>query len=192
MHDEIASLMEDDIAEKASTSLNVQDEQLRQVSVLASKIKEGSEEVALLEERLKEAKKEQTKLTDEELPQLLMELGMSSFKLKDGTAVEIKKTYGASIPVADRPQAFQWLRDNGYGDIVKNVIACNFGMGEDSKADEFYSIARSKGYVPDKKTEVHSSTLRAFVKERVENGDDFPMELFGAFVGQRAVLKGGK
>lgn len=192
MHDEIASLMEDDIAEKASTSINVQDEQLRQVSVIASKIKAGAEDVASLEERLKEAKREQTKLTDEELPQLLMELGMSSFKLKDGTAVEIKKTYGASIPVDDRPQAFQWLRDNGYGDIVKNVVACNFGMGEDSKADEFFGIAKSKGFVPDKKTEVHSSTLRAFVKERVENGDEFPMELFGAFVGQRAILKGGK
>ena len=99
MHDQIASLMEDAIAEKASTSINVQDEQLRQVSVIASKIKAGAEDVASLEERLKEAKKEQTKLTDEELPQLLMELGMSSFKLKDGTAVEIKKTYGASIPV---------------------------------------------------------------------------------------------
>ena len=53
-------------------------------------------------------------------------------------------------------------------------------------------MARKKGFVPDKKTEVHSSTLRAFVKERVENGEEFPMELFGAFVGQRAVINGGK
>jgi hypothetical protein len=30
------------------------------------------------------------------------------------------------------------------------------------------------------------------VKERVENGDEFPMELFGAYIGQRATIKKGK
>ena len=85
--------------------------------------------VKVLEENLKECKKNLMKLTDEDLPQLLTELGMSSFKMADGSSVEIKKTYGASIPVANRAQAYQWLRDNGFGDIVKNVVACNFGMG---------------------------------------------------------------
>ena len=54
-------------------------------------------------------------------------------------------------------------------------------------------MAEEKGYVAEAKTEVHPSTLRAFVKERVENGDEFPTDLFGAWVGQRAVvIKGGK
>jgi|TARA_Y100001938_G_C7965192_1_gene366449 hypothetical protein len=192
MQDDIASLMESDVAEKTSSSLVVGDVQLKQAANLAAMIKTETEHVKVLEENLKECKKNLMKLTDEDLPQLLTELGMSSFKMADGSSVEIKKTYGASIPVANRAQAYQWLRDNGFGDIVKNVIACNFGMGEDNEADSFFEMARDKGFVPDKKTEVHSSTLRAFVKERVENGDEFPMELFGAFVGQRAVIKGGK
>jgi hypothetical protein len=34
--------------------------------------------------------------------------------------------------------------------------------------------------------------LKAFIKERVEQGDEFPMELFGAFIGQKATItKGG-
>ena len=192
MQDDIASLMESDVAEKTSSSLVIGDVQLKQAANLAAMIKTETEHVKVLEENLKECKKNLMKLTDEDLPQLLTELGMSSFKMADGSSVEIKKTYGASIPVANRTQAYQWLRDNGFGDIVKNVVACNFGMGEDNEADRFFEMARDKGFVPDKKTEVHSSTLRAFVKERVENGDEFPMELFGAFVGQRAVIKGGK
>ena len=192
MQDDIASLMESDVAEKTSSSLVVGDVQLKQAANLAAMIKTETEHVKVLEENLKECKKNLMKLTDEDLPQLLTELGMSSFKMADGSSVEIKKTYGASIPVANRAQAYQWLRDNGFGDIVKNVVACNFGMGEDYEADSFFDMARKKGFVPDKKTEVLSSTLRAFVKERVENGDEFPMELFGAFVGQRAVIKGGK
>jgi hypothetical protein len=192
MQDDIASLMESDVAEKTSSSLNVNDGQLKQVSILADMIKVGIDSVAVLEEQLKEAKKNLSKLTDEDLPQLLTELGLSSFKMADGASVEIKKTYGASIPVASREHAFQWLRDNGYGDIIKSIVACNFGMGEDDKAYDFYKTAVNKGFIPERKTEVHSSTLRAFVKERVENGDEFPMDLFGAFVGQKAVIKGGK
>jgi hypothetical protein len=47
-------------------------------------------------------------------------------------------------------------------------------------------------FYAEQKTEVHPQTLRAFVKERVEAGEEFPMELFGAWVGQRAVIKRGK
>ena len=49
-------------------------------------------------------------------------------------------------------------------------------------------MAESRGYCAETKREVHASTLRAFVKERVEAGDEFPMELFGAWVGQRATI----
>jgi len=45
------------------------------------------------------------------------------------------------------------------------------------------------GYDAHTKTEVHPQTLRAFIKERVEAGEEFPMELFGAWVGQRATIK---
>ena len=129
MQDDIASLMESDVAEKTSSSLVVGDVQLKQAANLAAMIKTETEHVKVLEENLKECKKNLMKLTDEDLPQLLTELGMSSFKMADGSSVEIKKTYGASIPVANRAQAYQWLRDNGFGDIVKNFVACNFGMG---------------------------------------------------------------
>ena len=116
MQDDIASLMESDVAEKTSSSLVIGDVQLKQAANLAAMIKTETEHVKVLEENLKECKKNLMKLTDEDLPQLLTELGMSSFKMADGSSVEIKKTYGASIPVANRAQAYQWLRDNGFGD----------------------------------------------------------------------------
>ena len=185
-------MMEDDVAEKSSLSLKLKDTQLESVSDLAQFIDIKTNEIEKLEKELKEAKKSLMKITDETLPHLMAELGVMSFKLNNGSSVEIKKTYGASIPLANRSQAHQWLRDNGFGDIVKNIISCNFGMGEDDRADQFYKVASEKGFVPTKKEEVHSSTLRAWVKEQNENGREFPMELFGAFIGQRAVIKGGK
>lgn len=120
---------------------------------------------------------------------MLAELGLSSMTLDDGSNVTVKQTYGASIRVDDKPQAFEWLRNNGYDDIIKNQVLCVFGRGEDDQASAFQALAIQQGLAPEQKTDIHPQTLRAFIKERVENGDEFPMELFGAWVGQRAVIK---
>lgn len=193
MSDYIARLMEQDFEESVTSAVDkVDTEGLRTVAGLARQIQQKEEDISVLEETLKKEKKNLLRLTDEELPSVLTELGLTEFKLDDGSSVTVKPTYGASIRVADRPQAYQWLRDHGYDDIIKNTVSVVFGRGEDDEASSFQHFARQNGYAPEQKEDVHPSTLRAFVKERVENGDVFPMELFGAFIGQRAVIKKGK
>ena len=49
-----------------------------------------------------------------------------------------------------------------------------------------------KGFEVMQKQEVHSGTLKAFVKERIENGEEVPTDLFGVFTGERATIKKGK
>ena len=190
---DLSSIMEADTQSKAASPLG-QDEKgtLGGIAKLAENIAQKEADVAALEEKLKDAKKALMRLTDEELPLLMTEMGVSSFKLSDGSQVEIKKIYGAAIPVASREEAFAWLRKNGHGDMVKNVVSVGFGMGEDSMAAEFSQMAVSKGLHPDQKESVHPSRLRSWVKEQVEDGAEFPMELFGAFIGQRAIIKGAK
>lgn len=193
MSDNIAHLMESDFEESLSSAVDTVDtDGLRTVAALARQVQQKEEDIAVLEETLKKEKKELLRLTDEELPSVLAEIGLTEFKLDDGSSVSVKQTYGASIRVADRPQAYQWLRDNGYDDIIKNTVSVVFGRGEDDSASSFRHFAAENGYTPEQREDVHPSTLRAFVKERVENGDVFPMELFGAFIGQRAVIKKGK
>ena len=193
MSDDLARLMEQDFEQTAATSVEKIDQQgLTSVAALARTIRDKEAKISDLEQTLKEEKKALIKLTDEEMPSMLAEIGMASFALDDGSTVEVKQTYGASILVEKRPEAYEWLRDNGYDDIIKNTVACQFGRGEDDQASAFAAFAQQQGYVPDQKTEVHPQTLRAFVKERCEAGEDFPMELFGAWVGQRAVIKRGK
>jgi hypothetical protein len=51
------------------------------------------------------------------------------------------------------------------------------------------AVAEQRGFTPQQKTDVHSQTLKAWVRERVENGESFPMQLFGAYIGQRATIK---
>jgi len=187
-------LMEADFEDnKKATSVEQVDQKgLTSVAGLARLIRDKEVQIDSLETSLKESKKALQKLTDEEMPAMLAEIGISSFSLDDGSTVEVKQTYGASILVQNRPTAFEWLRDHQYDDIIKNTVLCQFGRGEDDQASAFSAFAETQGFIPQQKTEIHPQTLRAFVKERCEAGEEFPMELFGAWVGQRAVIKRGK
>lgn len=165
---------------------------LKSIAELARAVRTKSEEVQRLEAQFKEAKKQLLKLTDEDLPAMLLELGLSAFELDDGSKVTVRPTYGAHIKAENKETAFNWLRANGFEDIIKNTVSCQFGRGEDQEAVAFMEQAQQLGYAAEQKTDVHASTLKAWVKERVENGEEFPMELFGAFVGQRANIVGSK
>jgi hypothetical protein len=193
MSNDVLKMMEEDFEDTIASSVEKIDQQgLQTVAELARHIRDEEEYIASLESDLKNAKKKLLKMTDEDMPAMLAEVGISSFALDDGSTVEVKQTYGASILVNNRPQAYDWLRENGYDDIIKNTVLCQFGRGEDDKANAFSAFAEQEGFVPTQKTEIHPQTLRAFVKERCEAGEEFPMELFGAYVGQRAVIKRGK
>jgi len=141
---------------------------------------------------LKDAKQTLYKLRDDILPTALQELGLTGLSLADGSKVTVKAVYGGHISEANKEPAHQWLRDNGFGDIIKNTVSCQFGKGEDEQAAQFYEELNRQGLVVNQKTEVHASTLKAWVRERVENEGDFPMDLFGAYVGQQAKIERSK
>ena len=44
---------------------------------------------------------------------MLSEMGLSSLKLADGSAVEVKPYYAANILIKNREAAYSWLRSNG-------------------------------------------------------------------------------
>ena len=117
---DINSMFEEDFEAQASGIDTVNSDDLKSVAAIARTIASKEEQIAELEAQLKETKKELLKLTDEDLPGLLHEMGLAKFSLDDGSEVSVKPTYGASIRVDNRDAAFGWLRDNGYDDIIKN------------------------------------------------------------------------
>jgi len=170
----------------------VSTEGVRTIAELATAVQKYNNELANLEAQTKTVKENLRKITDEDLPDMLFSLGVKSFKLEDGSEVSVKQTYGAHIKAENKPKAHQWLRDNGFDDIIKNTVSCEFKRGEDSSANEFMEVASKMGLTPAQKTDVHPMTLKGFVKERIEAGGDFPQDLFGVFTGNRATIKRGK
>ena len=140
------------------------------------------------EESLKNKKREIEKISGEIIPTLLSEMGLSSLKLADGSAVEVKPYYAANISVNNREAAYNWLRSNGLGDIIKNEITVSFGRNEDNKAADYANLAKGQGYQPTQRLKVEPMTLKALVRERIEAGKEMPTDIFNVFVGNRTKL----
>ena len=146
------------------------------------------DELANKEMELKELKRKVELVSGEVIPTMMQEMNISTLKLADGSSVEVKPRYGASILIAKREEAFKWLRDNGLGDLIKNEVTVAFGRNEDTRASDYANLAQGQGYEPIQKLKVEPMTLKALVRERIESGKEIPTELFNVFVGNQTKI----
>ena len=94
------------------------------------KLQQLDRNIKAKEQDLKSLKETAEKISGEVIPTIMNEMSLSSLKLADGSSIEIKKIYGASIPIAKREAAFNWLRENDLGDIIKNEVTVSFGVAK--------------------------------------------------------------
>ena len=162
------------------------------INKLADKIKElqaQQQQLQIQEDAVKQKKKDIEYLSGEVIPTMLSEMGLSFLKLQDGSSVEVKTNYSATITQANKEAAFNWLRENGLGDIIKNEISVSFGRNEDNKAADYANLAKGQGLEPTQKLKVEPMTLKALVRERMEAGKEMPTELFNIYVGNKTTIK---
>ena len=153
------------------------------------KLKKLEDQLEEKEKELKELKRNIELVSGEVIPTMMQEMNISTLKLADGSSVEVKPVYGASITVANKEAAYTWLRNNGLGDLIKNEITVSFGRNEDNKAAEYASLAQGQGYEPVQKLKVEPMTLKALVRERIESGREIPSDLFNVYAGSRTTIK---
>ncbi len=189
MTDDLLSEMAADSVAPPDKLDKLRSDDLDGVSRLAQEAAELEQEIASVEQKLKDKKKALYKITDEQLPEALEEMNLQKFTLTDGSEISVKPIYAASIPKDRRDEAFQWLRDHEFGDLVKNNVTVTFGRGEDDTAKDFIGLCGEQGFVPSQIEKVEPMTLKAWLRERVEEGDPIPLDLFGAFISQRATIK---
>lgn len=109
-------------------------------------------------------------------------------KLADGSSVEVKPFYSARIPVSKSEEAFNWLRENDFADLIKNTVSVSFGRDEDDAAKDLLNELSSSGMNTAQKEWVEPMTLKAFVREQVEKGSDLPLETFNVYIGQKSKI----
>ena len=176
--------MEQDQTEVIKSTTNI-----KTLSDQVLKLRAMEDQLKIMEDALKTKKKEIDRVSGEVIPTMLSEMGLSQLKLADGSSVDVKPFYSATISAQNKDRAYSWLRTNGLGDIIKNDISVSFGRNEDNKAAKYAELAKSNGYQPTQKLKVEPMTLKALVRERIEAGKEMPTEIFNIFVGNKTTIK---
>jgi hypothetical protein len=175
--------------EKDKTDILDKSDNIKSLSDEVQKMESLTKEIENIEKNLKKKKNELDIISGEIVPTMMSEMGLSQLKLMDGSMIDVKPFYNASITVANRESAFNWLRQNGLGDIIKNEVVVSFGRGEDNKAAEYAELAKGQGLQPAQKLKVEPMTLKALVRQRIEAGKEMPAEIFSIYVGNKTTIK---
>jgi len=183
----MSDIFEDHFDESGALD-SISTETTKNLSNLVRQLRVVEQEVEDAETHLKSLKQERQKLSTQMIPDLMDEMGVERVDV-DGLTVTKKQIVAASIPVENKQEAFAWLRVRGLDDIIKNDVSCSFGRGQDNMAKDAMATLSERGLSPSLKTHVHPMTLKAFVKDRVESGDEIDLDLFGAFLSNAVDIK---
>ena len=165
---------------------------LADLSKLCDKLLRVQGTIGNTEDRLQRLKEQERELSEEVIPQRLLELGIQDIRLNDGSRIAAEPFYSARISKDKADAAHNWLRENGHGDLIKNVVSVQFGRGEDARAKEVIDVLKNEGRLPEQKENVHPSSLKACVREQGESGnqvfDQAVRELFSVYEGKRTKI----
>lgn len=172
----------------ASAFDEVKTEAGRNLSDLIREAQFQSDAIEKHEQAAKDAKKEYQRITRELIPAEMEAMGMERVDV-DGNSVSLNPFVYASIPASRKEEAFNFLRSIGEDDIIKNEVTVQFGKGQDNRAGAFFDDCSQQGLDPSQKQSVHPMTLKGWIKERLQSGEDIDLEMFGAYVGTEAKIK---
>lgn len=171
---------------------------LERIMVLAEQLLATQAEVARLTEELEAAQKQQTRLEQEDLPELMREVELTSFRMKDGREIELVEEISCGISKENNEAAMAWLDKNNFGGIIKTLMKVSFNR-EDREvavkiANDVEADAKQFGVtvMPEVVENVHAATLKSFVKEELSKGHAIPFDLFSIHPYSKVKIKKGK
>lgn len=169
---------------------------LREAVKKARQIQQGIED---LETQLAAQKADLNRMFRDELPDLMDKIGTRMMELEgEGNQppfiAKLVPYYYANIaadwPEEKRKAAFGWLEANGHGDLIKTNVTVPFRREDRKKAIAFTAGLQKKGVVSIVKEEVHFMTMKAWLKEQIEEKKTMPpLDLIGGDVGRVVEIK---
>ena len=170
------------------SNIELSKDDVKSISDKCNELKNLHKQIEDKDKEISELKKKAKEYEERTIPDMMQEAGVSKLELADGTKVEVKPFYAAKIPESRNDEAFSWLRDNGHGDMIKNVLTANIDKGQDNQVSELVRICEQLGFAYTQKQKVEPMTLKAFVKEQVEKGEQVPFDMFGVYIANKTKI----
>jgi len=173
-------------------------EQLERMMVMADQLLAAQDRVKGLTDELDETKRELARLEQEDVPELMREIGLESITVTGGRVIELVDEISCGITAENRPAAMAWLDDNGFGGLIKTKLEVLFNREDRALAlrlaERMAKEAEREEVIIDREVveNVHAATLKKFIKEELEKGSTVPFDLFSVHPYSKARIKQGK
>jgi hypothetical protein len=164
------------------------------VEVVRSACEEAAELTEIIkgyEEAASAAKKRLFALTTIEIPTAMAEAGLGdTFSLATGHKIKIFPFVNGSLPKdpEKRSNAFKILEKMGASSLIKSVVSLGFAKGEKEVANSLVENLQAQGFDVSFKEDVHTSSLKAFIKEKMSDGSEIDLDALGLYTGSVAKI----
>jgi predicted DNA-binding protein (UPF0251 family) len=163
-------------------------EQLEPLAQMVARMQSQQRAVEDLEAQLKEAKRVLRRIEELDIPTLMDEVGLEQVTMADGMKLSVKETLYASIAAKNKSKAAQWLIEHNQASLVKEDVVVPFDRGQLELVAALESTLNAQGYTYKVQESMNTASVKAAIKELLEQGIEVPLELFGAHFVRKAVL----
>lgn len=155
------------------------------LSGLGMRLRDLEKQIEDTETLLKNLQAQAREISWKQLPELMDSLNMSKFMLKDGGEITVKEDLRVSLPSAPerRQEVIDWLNKNGAEALIKRAFEIQFDKGDEAWAAKFERDCkqRKKPLNIERLETIHTGTLKKFLTDKLEAGDEVPLDRLGAF-----------
>ena len=144
------------------------------------------ETVERTEDQFKTAKKDLRQVEEIDIPTLMEELKFTKIQLQDGRTILIDEGFSASITVANRPEAAQWLIDHDLGEIIGYDLTISFTPDNKDDFERLRNSLEAEELYPKSAFVMHTGKIKAALKDLMGEGVEVPEKVFGIFKYKKA------
>lgn len=181
--DHIPKFIEDDDEAPATPS----DAALTRLHEATHRQLELEEEIAQVEQLLKDLKSDLRKVSEKDLPAIMDELGIDSMVVH-GYKVAVGSQLTMSIPKSNLEWCAEWLEQNGLGTLVKKNVSVEFARGDDS-VSELTEMLENSGFTYKEASNVVTQSVKAALRQMLAEGQNVPLEEFGGLEVRKSTIK---
>lgn len=177
------------------TQQPLSESELSKIVALGNELCALEADMATLEAELEKAKERLNQIQLKELPDAMSQIGLSEFTLTNGIQLAVAPIYQCSVSDADpelKAKALKWLRTHDAGDLIKHEFKCALGVEAEALVASLRGFLNKK-QIPFKDGQsVNAATLKSFMKECIEAGKEFPLDIFRGYFGKKASITNNK
>lgn len=181
----------------ASQEIKAGDNQLKRISSLVHDELGLEDELATAEAMVTTAKEKINQLKQQLIPEAMTEAGVSEFTDADtGTKVSLALAVSGALgspktpeEAAEKERKLNVLVEHGAEEILKVIVAVEFGKGQMGKAIALKHALATRGLEPILERTIHHQTLCSWLRKKMEGGAEIPMDDLGMWYGTIAKIK---